>query len=88
VGTALGTLAGWLFVVLTARHGIDIAAMGGPEVRELAIKGLNLPLLVFPRLMLHDVLSGLLAILATSFVASLWPAWHASRLAPVEAMRA
>jgi ABC-type lipoprotein release transport system permease subunit len=54
----------------------------------MAYKGLNLPLLIRPRLAPFDTILGLIAVLFTSLVASLWPAWTAARLEPVEAMRA
>ena len=54
----------------------------------MAYKGLNLPLHIFPRLEPSDTLLGLIAVMFTSLVASMWPAWIAARLEPMEAMRA
>ncbi len=88
VGVVAGTVAGYLFVLLTQGGGIDFAMWGRAEVQDLAIKGLNLPLHVHPRMDWRNALIGLFAILLTSLVASLWPAALASRLEPVEAMRA
>jgi ABC-type lipoprotein release transport system permease subunit len=66
-----------------------MASWGGSgEVKDMAYKGLNLPLHVYPRLELSDTMLGLVAVLFTSLVASLWPAWIAARLEPMEAMRA
>jgi ABC-type lipoprotein release transport system permease subunit len=89
LGVIIGTILGYLFVVATADTGIDMASWGGSgEVQDMAYKGLNLPLHVFPRLEPSDTLLGLVAVLFTSLVASIWPAWTAARLEPVEAMRA
>ena len=89
LGVIIGTALGYLFVFATAESGIDMASWGGSgEVKDMAYKGLNLPLHVFPRLELSDTLMGLIAVLFTSLVASLWPAWTAARLEPMEAMRA
>ena len=89
LGVIIGTALGYLFVVATADSGIDMASWGGSgEVKDMAYKGLNLPLHVFPRLEFSDTLLGLVAVLFTALVASLWPAWTAARLEPMEAMRA
>lgn len=89
LGVVIGTLLGYLFVAATAESGIDMASWGGSgEVKDMAYKGLNLPLHVYPRLELFDTILGLVAVMFTSLVASVWPAWIAARLEPVEAMRA
>ncbi|MHC4558696.1 MAG: ABC transporter permease [Planctomycetota bacterium] len=90
LGVAAGTLLGYLFVWMTSSTGIDMASWGGSggEVADMAYKGLNLPLHIYPRLEIFDALLGLVAILATSLVGSIWPAWIAGRLEPMEAMRA
>ena len=90
LGVIIGTALGYLFVVATADSGIDMASWGGSggEVKDMAYKGLNLPLVVRPRLELSDTMLGLIAVMFTSLVASVWPAWTAARLEPMEAMRA
>ncbi len=90
LGIASGTLLGYLFVWAASGTGIDMASWGGSggEVADMAYKGLNLPLHIYPRLELSDTLLGLVAIMATSLVGSVWPAWLAGRLEPMEAMRA
>ncbi|MHC4519119.1 MAG: ABC transporter permease [Planctomycetota bacterium] len=89
LGVIIGTALGYLFVVGTADSGIDMASWGGSgEVKDMAYKGLNLPLHVYPRLEYSDTLMGLIAVMFTSLVASIWPAWIAARLEPMEAMRA
>jgi ABC-type lipoprotein release transport system permease subunit len=50
--------------------------------------GLNLPLHVFPKIQSSDIFLGLAAVMVTSLLASIWPAWIAGRLEPMEAMRA
>jgi len=89
IGVIIGTVLGYLFVVATAGSGIDMASWGGSgEVKDMAYKGLNLPLHIFPRLELSDTLLGFVAVMFTSLVASIWPAWVAARLEPMEAIRA
>ncbi|MFH0911961.1 MAG: FtsX-like permease family protein [Planctomycetota bacterium] len=88
LGVVAGTALGGLFVFVTARTGIDMASWGGPDVKDLAYGGLNLPLQVSPRLEPTDPFLGLAAVLFTSLVAALWPASIAARLEPMEAMRA
>ena len=90
LGVAGGTLLGYVFVWVTSSTGIDMASWGGSggEVADMAYKGLNLPLHIYPRLEISDTLLGLAAIMATSLVGSVWPAWIAGRLEPMEAMRA
>jgi len=90
LGVAAGTLLGYLFAWVTSSTGIDMASWGGSggEVADMAYKGLNLPLHIYPRLEMSDTLLGLVAIMATSLIGSVWPAWIAGRLEPMEAMRA
>ncbi|RKY10496.1 MAG: hypothetical protein DRP65_06520 [Planctomycetota bacterium] len=90
LGVAAGTLLGYLFVWVTSGTGIDMASWGGSEgeVADMAYRGLNLPLHIYPRLEISDTLIGLVAIMATSLIGSVWPAWIAGRLEPMEAMRA
>ncbi len=88
IGVVIGTALGYFFVVAAADSGIDMASWGGSgEVKDMAYKGLNLPLHVYPRLEPSDTLLGLVAVMFTSLVASIWPAWIAARLEPMEAMR-
>ncbi len=58
------------------------------DMDQFDMKGLNLPLHIYPRLEPSDTLLGLVAVMFTSLVASIWPAWIAARLEPMEAMRA
>ena len=88
LGVALGTVLGYGFVIGTSGCGIDFASMGGAELEDLAFKGLNFPMRVFPRLELADIRLGLFAVVITSLLAAVWPATVAARLEPVEAMRA
>jgi putative ABC transport system permease protein len=89
LGVAVGTILGYGFVAGTAERGIDMASWGGEgQVEDMAYQGLNLPLHIYPRLEPFDSLIGLVAVIITSMAASVWPAWIAGRLEPVEAMRA
>ncbi|MBN2309417.1 MAG: ABC transporter permease [Candidatus Hydrogenedentes bacterium] len=90
LGVLVGTFLGYGFEFVTSGTGIDMASWGGSgaEVEDLAFKGLNLPLHIFPRLEYSDSVLGLVAVTITSLLAAIWPATIAGRLEPMEAMRA
>ena len=89
IGVVIGTLLGLAFVVGTSESGIDMASWGGDgQVEDMGYMGLNLPLHVFPKIQSSDIFLGFAAVMFTSLVASIWPAWIAGRLEPMEAMRA
>jgi len=88
VGVGLGTAVGTAANFALARHGIDMASLGGAEgIENLSFAGMNFGLRVVPRTSATAILSGVGAVILTSLVSSLWPALHAARLQPVEAMR-
>jgi len=89
IGVTAGTLVGVGVNALLARHGVDMAAFGDQAALEnLSFGGMNYALRIAPRTSLLTVLGGVGAVLLTSLLSSLWPALHASRLQPVEAMHA
>jgi ABC-type lipoprotein release transport system permease subunit len=88
LGVALGTLLGYGFVDMTQTHGINMATWGGNETSDMGFKGLTIPMNIFPRVRASDTLMGLIAIMITSLLASIWPTWIAARLEPMEALRA
>lgn len=87
LGVALGTLLGAGFVAATRGSGLNLAALGGEAAAEATWQGMAIPIHIFPRLAATDVLVGVAAVAVTSLLAALWPAWHAARLEPMEAMR-
>jgi len=87
LGVALGSVIGWALVAVTAHTGLDMSALAGGEM-DFAFQGLVLPMKVTPRLECFDVAIGVAAVLFTSLLAAVWPAIHAARLQPMEAMRA
>ena len=89
LGVIIGTILGFAFIIGTADSGIDMASWGGDgQVEDMGYMGLNLPLHVYPRFESFDVFLGFAAVIFTSLVACIWPAWIAGRLEPMEAMRA
>ena len=79
VGLALGNLAAWL-AILPIRDGLDLSFIA----EGLADMGAGATLV--PSLRLQDVVTANVLVLVLGFVASLSPAWRASRLEPVEAI--
>jgi lipoprotein-releasing system permease protein len=84
VGTFAGTVVGILFCwnIDTIKQAIE--SLSGAELFAAEIYFLsNLPAKVDPQ----EVLMVVLMALGLSFLASLYPAWRASRIAPAEALR-
>jgi putative ABC transport system permease protein len=88
LGVVVGTMFGYGFEGIFGHFGIDLASFSrGGEVKDIAFQGLNFPLDVKPRLELMDTVIGFAAVMVTSMLAAVWPAWVAGRLEPMEAMR-
>ena len=84
VGTFVGTAAGILFCWNIDAVKRAIEHLSGAELFAAEIYFLsNLPAKVDPK----EVLMVVLMALGLSFLASLYPAWRASRIAPAEALR-
>jgi lipoprotein-releasing system permease protein len=84
IGTFAGTVVGMLFCwnIDTIKQAIE--SLSGTELFAAEIYFLsNLPAKVDPQ----EVLMVVLMALGLSFLASLYPAWRASRIAPAEALR-
>jgi lipoprotein-releasing system permease protein len=84
VGTLAGTIVGVLFCwnIDTIKQAIE--SLSGAELFAAEIYFLsNLPAKIDPQ----EVLMVIAMALGLSFVASLYPAWRASRVAPAEALR-
>ena len=89
VGVAIGSLIGAALVKVTGHTGIDYAALAGMsgEGTDFGFKGLNFSYIIHPKFEWRHVIFGVVAVTATSVIASVWPAALAARLEPVEAMR-
>jgi hypothetical protein len=74
-------------VAATHRTGVDWSALTGTGPKELSFGGLRWSLVLYPRLAAVDVARALVAVVATSLVASAWPAVRAARLQPSRALR-
>jgi ABC-type lipoprotein release transport system permease subunit len=79
IGLALGNLFAWLTVV-PLKDGIDISAVAD----GMAMMGASSVL--YPELQADDVIVSNIVVLLLGFLASLSPAWRASRYQPVEAI--
>jgi len=79
LGLLLGNLVSWATIV-PIRDGIDISIVA--EGLEWAGMGTRL----LPAVVVRDVVTANLVVLVLGILASLLPAWHASRKVPVEAI--
>jgi ABC-type lipoprotein release transport system permease subunit len=86
-GALLGTIVGVGLVAATHRTGVDWSALTGTGPKELSFGGLRWSLVLYPTLAAADVLRAAAAVVATSLVASAWPAARAARLQPSRALR-
>ncbi len=79
IGLALGNAFAWMTVV-PLKDGIDISAVA--EGMEM----MGASSMLYPDLQIRDVITANIVVLALGFLASLSPAWQASRYQPVEAI--
>jgi len=82
VGAGLGALMGLSVVAYYAARGIDLARYSGAVQMMPGLTGI-----VYPQVSAAGIAELLGAILGMTLLASLYPAWKASRLAPVDAIR-
>ncbi len=79
MGLALGTLLAWLSI-LPLQSGIDVSAVAdGMEMFGSSS-------VLYPKLTMADVVLANVVVLGLGFIASLSPAWRASRYQPIEAI--
>jgi ABC-type lipoprotein release transport system permease subunit len=81
IGILLGTLLGYLIILLTGMIGIDLSILLGSTSRFYVDP------LIYPQLKLEHLGVTASAILAASILSGIYPAWRASLLRPVEAIR-
>ncbi|MEL7187463.1 MAG: FtsX-like permease family protein [Pseudomonadota bacterium] len=79
IGLAIGNLLAWL-TVIPLDGGIDLSAVG----EGMEMMGVSSTL--YPRLYVSDMILATVVVLILGFLASLSPAWRASRYEPVEAI--
>lgn len=88
MGAIIGATIGVTLVLLTHESGVDYAALTGGGPTEISAAGLRWSLRFYPTLAVIDVVRVVGAVIATSVVASLWPAVRVARLQPARALRA
>ena len=81
VAVTLGSLVGCGIIAWFGARGIDLSSMA----EGLAYMGVSR--VIYPELRVIDVVGAGLGGFAVAVVFALYPAWRASRLAPVEAIR-
>ena len=79
IGLAVGTLLAWL-TILPLESGIDISIVA--EGMEM----FGSSSILYPELTIEDVVLANVVVLVLGFLASLSPAWRASRYDPIEAL--
>jgi putative ABC transport system permease protein len=83
VSGAAGMLLGLVLALGVFRNGIDITWLAGDEV---AFGGAVVDTVILPAVQRGDVIAILVIVMAIGVVASLYPAWQATRIDPAEAM--
>jgi ABC-type lipoprotein release transport system permease subunit len=83
LATTIGVALGLAFHFYIASTGIDLAQFAG----EVEMGGVPLAGTIYSKLSLGVVLSWAASIIALVVVSSIYPAWRATRLLPVQAMR-
>ncbi len=81
-GGAIGTLFGWLTVLILSKTGVDLS------IAAEGLSAYNMPVVLYPKVPFHMYVSLFFMMLATAIIASISPAVKAIRLKPAEAMRA
>jgi len=87
LGVVIGSVLGTALVLWTGNVGINYGILTGSDVTEFAFRGVSLSFMVFPRFEAGHVTMGIVAVMITSLLASIWPAAIAARLEPVKALR-
>lgn len=83
-GVLIGSVIGAWIVMGEMRHGISVSGANGVSI---SLEGLSLGFKLFPVLKVSDIGRGVVAVVLTSALATIWPARRISRLEPIEAMR-
>ncbi len=79
IGLAIGNLLAWV-TIIPLESGVDISFVGeGMEMMGAAS-------VLYPKLYMNDIVLANIVVLVLGFLASLSPAWRASRYEPVEAL--
>ena len=86
-GVFIGSAVAVAIVWHEMRTGLRLPGISGAAGISFTMEGVNLGTQMVPILKAGDVLRGVVGVLVTSIVASIWPARRISRLEPVEAMR-
>lgn len=81
-GGVLGGILDWMAVV----YGIDMS-MGNADVKGFEWEGVTFDPVVKGVVRPQGIVFTLVTVFVVSLLASLWPAWRAARLRPVDAMR-
>ncbi len=87
MGVAIGTAFGLALVGWFGTRGLDLASLSERGTMEIGFEGMAFSMLTFPRLAVADVAWSFAGVVITALLAASWPAIHAARMQPVEAMR-
>jgi ABC-type lipoprotein release transport system permease subunit len=85
VSLLLGGALGWAIVAKLQETGLDLAALSGMEEMELG--GYEMAGMIYPYLPVSRVVAAVFWVLVLTVSGTLYAAWRAARIAPVEALR-
>ena len=81
VGGPVGLLAGYATISWLGKRGIDLSDYSA------GLESIGYESVLYPKLFISDYLMIVAGVLITAFLASLYPAWKAIRMQPVDAIR-
>jgi len=82
VGSVIGCILGWVLVWAVGINGMDFSSMAGMGEATALLGGI-----IYPSVKLGGVVGTGIAVAVIAALASLYPAWQASRNQPVDALR-
>ncbi len=81
-GGILGTILGWLIVLVTSHTGLDFTKYVAKGFESFGVSSV-----IYPYVPFYVIVETALLVILTAFIASLYPTWKALKLNPAQALR-